>query len=495
MYPSHLRFVLAILFGLGQQANAAVIKNPGFESGWEGWRIFGSASADTAISEVARDGLKSAKITGRSGRFEQCVVVHPGRDYELTVFVRGKGKIGAIVGKRTLESEAPGHGKDWAPVRLTFNSMAEREVRIFASFVSGDVRFDSFGLALSGAHASQKARWYQAREMSGREDKGLQSGDCGRWVRPSETVDRSHAKRGLSPYGLRIGVPPSENFDLTDWKLTLPVDRDQDGRADEVLEEDLMNGWSDPAYFYTDPVTGGLVFRTPQRASATTATSDYPRTELREMLRAGDLSIATRSWNGMPNKNNWVLPSAPEAAKAKAGGVGGTLQATLAVNQVTRVGDPAKIGRVIIGQIHAKNNEVLRLYYRKLPTNRFGSIYYAHERGDLDEVYVDIIGDRGDFIPNPKDGIALDEVFSYEVRLESDVSGGERRTELFVDVIRDNGTRSAAKPLDLTESVYADENEFMYFKAGAYSQNDGFSHHDHDGDQITFLKLENSHGR
>ena len=245
------------------------------------------------------------------GQFEQCVAVHPGRDYELTVFVRGIGRIGVIAGKRTLETETPGHGKDWVPVRLTFNSLAEREIHIVASFVSGDVRFDSFGLALSGAHASQKTRWHQPTDMSGREANALRSGDCGRQASPSETVDRSGPKRGVSPYGLRIGVPPSENFDLTDWKLTLPVDRDQDGRADEVFEEDLMNGWSDPDYFYTDPVTGGLVFRTPQRASATTATSDYPRTELREMLRAGDLSIAARSRDGMPNKNNWVLAVGP----------------------------------------------------------------------------------------------------------------------------------------------------------------------------------------
>lgn len=105
------------------------------------------------------------------------------------------------------------------------------------------------------------------------------------------------------------------------------------------------------------------------------------------------------------------------------------------------------------------------------------------------------IGDRGDFIPNPKEGIALDELFSYEIRMENGTNGQDRRPRslLHVDIIRDNGARWKAPPLDLTESIYAEEDNFLYFKAGAYTQNASLSEQDHDGDQVTFYKLENTH--
>ncbi len=478
-----------------QYADAATINNPGFEAGWKNWQVSPSASDDTAISEVARGGSKSAKITGREGRFEQCVVVSPGLDYELTAFIRGKGRFGAVIGKETVEIEWPGDGKNWAPILLSFNSGDEREIIIFGAFVSGDVRFDDVALAaISGRAPPIGSKEQQAQTAD--DDHEVTDLGCASDQPKLPPKERRTAKKSkVSPYGLKTGVPPSENFDLTDWKLTLPVDRDQDGRADEVSEATLADGWSDPTLFYTDPVTGGLVFRVPQRASATTAMSGYPRAELREMLRAGDSSVDTRGQDGTPNKNNWVMPSAPKIAQVKAGGVGGILRATLAVNQVTRVGASSKVGRVIIGQIHAKDHEVIRLYYRKLPTNSLGSIYYAHELGEEGEVYVDIIGDRGDFISNPENGIALDELFSYEIRLEDGISGQKSRSVLKVDIIRDSGARFSTKPLDLTDSVYVTEKDFLYFKAGAYSQNDGISQQDHDADQVTFFKLENSHGK
>ena len=289
-----------------------------------------------------------------------------------------------------------------------------------------DVRFDDFSIVKTDQRTTSKGKGERIVSVALNHADEMKAKDCGADRASDSIVDHRDIKTGnIGPYGLRTDVPPSENFDLADWKLTLPVDRDYDGKADEVSEADLAQGWSDPSFFYTDPVTGGLVFRVPQNASATTIKSGYPRTELREMLRAGDLSIDTRGSDGKANKNNWVLPSAPKTAKAQAGGVGGVLRATLAVNQVTRMGEPHRIGRVVIGQIHARDHEVLRLYYRKLPTNSLGSIYYAHDLDDDSEIYVEIIGDRGDFIPNPKEGIALDEVFSYEVRLEATCSRRE----------------------------------------------------------------------
>lgn len=296
---------------------------------------------------------------------------------------------------------------------------------------------------------------------------------------------------GVSAYGLRTDVPPSENFDLKRWKITLPVDRDGNGKVDEI-EENELQGWSDPEYFYTDPVTGGMVFRAVP-GGTTTQNSSYVRTELREMLRGGDESISTRIDDGTPNRNNWVFSSAPEDVHELAGGVDGTLTATMAVNRVTRMGEAGKVGRVIIGQIHAKDDEPIRLYYRKLPTNKFGSIYYAHEPVGADDIYVDVIGDRGDFAENPADGIALDEVFSYEIRVTSEERDGALRPMLHVKIIRDDGSVIEAEPFDMGDSGYSTASDFMYFKAGAYSQNNTTTWPERDYDQVTFFKLEATH--
>ena len=488
-------FALAVIgiVAACHQADATTIQNPGFEKGWRGWWTDESAPEDVAISEVASGGARSAKITGLRGRFGQCVSVTPDTNYSLSALVRGQGMIGVVIGGKKLAVDPPDASKRWIPAALSFNSEFESEVLIFGALANGEARFDEFALSVVDGLATS--------------DGGTELVEDGSWEHAlrCEPVTASpkqretpnpKAKGRISTYGLRTDVPPSQNFDLADWKLTLPVDRNQDGKADEVSEVDLANGWSDPSFFYTDPVTGGLVFRVPQTEAATTLRSGYARTELREMLRAGDDSIDTRSLDGKPNKNNWALPSAPEHARAEAGGVGGKLLATLAVNQVTRVGDYGQVGRVIIGQIHARDHEVIRLYYRKLPTNSLGSIYYTHDIGNQKEIFVDIIGDRGDFIPNPKEGIALDEVFSYEIRLENGgyTRGGKPHSILNVDIIRNDGSRWRAAPLNITDSVYAEEENFLYFKAGAYSQNESGSIQDHDGDQVTFFKLENTHG-
>lgn len=296
---------------------------------------------------------------------------------------------------------------------------------------------------------------------------------------------------GVSAYGLKTDVPPSENFDLQQWKLTLPVDLDGDGKVDEI-EENELQGWSDTAYFYTDPVTGGMVFRTVP-SGTTTSGSSYTRSELREMIRGGDESIGTRIDDGTPNKNNWVFSTAPEEAQALAGGVDGTMTATLSVNQVTRMGESGKVGRVIIGQIHAKDDEPIRLYYRKLPTNKFGSIYYAHEPVDQDDIFFEMIGSSSSEAENPEDGIALDEVFSYEIRVSSEEKDGVLHPMLNVSITRDDGTVIAAEPYDMSESGYSTDKDFMYFKAGAYSQNNTSTWPERDFDQVTFFDLDVTH--
>ena len=201
-------------------------------------------------------------------------------------------------------------------------------------------------------------------------------------------------------------LPPSGNFDLTYWKLTRPNNTERD-------ENTLSNGYFVDGEFYTDPVSGAMVFWCPNDGR-TTSGSTYPRTELREMIRRGDTSIGTQGIN----KNNWVFSSSTMENQEAAGGVDGIMTATCAVDHVSLTSDASfKVGRVIIGQIHASDDEPCRLYYRKLPGNSKGSIYFAHEPTTSAEQWYDMIGSRSDSAPDPVDGIALGEKFSYEIKV------------------------------------------------------------------------------
>ena len=300
-------------------------------------------------------------------------------------------------------------------------------------------------------------------------------------------------RKGQGVLGLRVDKSPGENFDLSGWYVTTPADDNGDGKADSVYENELSAGWTDGRYFYTDPATGGMVFRSTPAGAKTSKNTNYTRTELRGMLRRGNEAIETRVEGGFPNKNNWVFSSAPLSAQAKAGGVDGVLTATLAVNQVTRLGKDYQIGRVIIGQIHAKDDEPIRLYYRKLPRNKYGSIYYAHEPAVGKEQWIEIIGSRADRAANPDDGIALDEIFSYEIEVKGKQEGELTVPMLYVKIIRDDGTSVSAEPLDMRDSGFSVENEFMFFKAGAYSQNNSSPEPEMDFDKVTFFKLDYSH--
>lgn len=300
-------------------------------------------------------------------------------------------------------------------------------------------------------------------------------------------------RKGQGVMDLRVDRTPGENFDLTGWYVTTPADEDADGKADSVYENELAAGWTDQNYFYTDPATGGMVFRSTPAGAKTSKNTNYTRTELRGMLRRGNEAIETRAQGGFPNKNNWVFSSAPESAQAKAGGVDGIMRASLAVNQVTRLGKEYQKGRVIIGQIHAKDDEPIRLYYRKLPQNKYGSIYYAHEPVTGKEQWIEIIGSRSDRAANPDDGIALDEFFSYEIEVKGMQEGDSIIPMLYVKIIRDDGSEVSAEPFDMRDSGYSVEDDFMFFKAGAYSQNNSSPDPDRDFDKVTFFKLEASH--
>lgn len=85
---------------------------------------------------------------------------------------------------------------------------------------------------------------------------------------------------------------PSQILNLTNWKITLPIDNNGDGKADEVKQPDL-NGYSISPYFRVTSTGTGVIFRA-RADGATTSGSGYPRSELREMKNNG---TATANWS------------------------------------------------------------------------------------------------------------------------------------------------------------------------------------------------------
>ncbi|MGH8482580.1 MAG: polysaccharide lyase family 7 protein [Nevskiaceae bacterium] len=242
-------------------------------------------------------------------------------------------------------------------------------------------------------------------------------------------------------------LPPSGNFDLANWKLTLPSGK-------EVQPSVLSNGYTLPGVFYTHPTSGGMVFRCPNLAG-TTANSNYSRTELREML---DPDAGTHS-----DANNWTTA------------IGGRMKARLKVDRVSTTGESKKVGRVIIGQIHGPDTEPVRLYFHKKPAEAKGRIYLASESMSGSTFWsTDIVGNQDG------GGIALGELFTYAIELEG--------TRLQVDILRDRGAvvDSYIKYID---SAYKGEN--LYFKAGVYNQNNTGTSSDYA--QATFYSLTHTH--
>ena len=283
-------------------------------------------------------------------------------------------------------------------------------------------------------------------------------------------------------FNLNPSLPPSDNFDLTTWKLQLPIN-DAGGLSGqdsaEVSETELNDGY-ESEYYFTGP-DGAMVFRAPDEGATTSANTRYTRVELREMLRAGDRTISTSGLNG----NNWVLSSAPQDNQDAAGGVDGNLKVSMAVNRVIEGGETFQKGRVIIGQIHAGTDEPIRLYYRKLPGNTHGSIYAIHELVGGEDILHEIIGSADSDAANPANGILLDEIFNFEI----DAVGGQ----IDVTLSRDDGTIITTYQIDISESGY--EDHWMYFKTGAYQV---ASHGDNTLDideftQVSIYSMSSSH--
>lgn len=493
---------------IGATAGTATSTNSGGSSSWELVSVDFDSGSETSATIFG-------EYNGGEGRFDAFTLQEigggsPGDCSQPQVLLvssafddgsnDGHGPENTIDGSLSDESRWSSQGTKW----ITYDMGAEVEVQEVAIvWYKGDTRTSYFSIDTSPDNANWNT--VLGSSQSSGSSANLETYDVGdssaRYVRITGYGNNDNnwnsilearilgcGEGGTPPDpdpdpqpdpdpDLDPSLPPSGNFELIDWYLSVPTDNDGSGTADSIKENELAGGYENSQYFYTAS-DGGMVFRCPVSGYKTSTNTSFTRTELREMLRRGDTGIATKGVNA----NNWVFGSAPSSARNAAGGVDGTLRASLAVNHVTTTGSSSQVGRVIIGQIHANDDEPLRLYYRKLPGNSKGSIYFAHEAEGGGEQYFEMIGSRSSSASNPSDGIALDEKFGYEI----EVVGNTLR----VTISRD-GKPDVVQAVDMSGSGYDVSDQYQYFKAGAYNQNNTGDGSDYV--QVTFYRLENSH--
>lgn len=123
------------------------------------------------------------------------------------------------------------------------------------------------------------------------------------------------------------------DINFTNWKLTLPVDKDKNGSPDEYQPSVLKNGAyrnlvAVKPYMFDDTSDSSIVFYTYPETSTTN--SSYSRTELRELITPTN------------SKVNWTLET------------GGTMKGRLKVMEISKDNTSSSVEyhRTIVMQIH-----------------------------------------------------------------------------------------------------------------------------------------------
>ena len=302
----------------------------------------------------------------------------------------------------------------------------------------------------------------------------------------STTLNPPQAVKTASSVSSKTATQPSDHFDLSHWKLTLPVDADRNGKVDSISVKELQS-YAHPDFFYIDE-QGHMVFTAPNKGG-TTPNSSNTRSELRYMIRGTNNKIRTAA-----PLNNFALASHSKASEF--GSIGGRMLATLHVDHVplnaNRPGDRSAYAGVI-GQIHglrlkeAKKSddfghggEPLKIIYKKWPDHDAGSVYWHYERnrpsGHPDKKDIDYLvwGKRSKDKTDPgEQGIKLGESFSYIVNVYEDIM---YLTFVSPRLGRVTHQLNLANNIDLNGNIDEKDNPIgyaedgHYFKAGVYNQ-------------------------
>ena len=219
-------------------------------------------------------------------------------------------------------------------------------------------------------------------------------------------------------------------IDLATWNLSIPV-----GVPATVIETPVLAGGFQDYYFKN--ANGTIIFWAPVNGT-TTENASYPRSELRETYADGSL-------------RNWLYPEADNS-----------LGAALRVDRVPST------GKIVIGQIHAKNSTspLLKLEYQ-----------YKAWRGDgniVAKVRMNPSDASGQVITIAS-GVPMNQRFTYYIHLTP--NGTLSITSYGHNWNARISSDWAVKPL--------------YFKAGVYTQdNTGY---ETEAGQATFDRLEIKH--
>lgn len=277
----------------------------------------------------------------------------------------------------------------------------------------------------------------------------------------------SKAATSNKPVASQVQFPSDVINSLGQWKILL-------GNGES--QNDLMRFKHEDYFFHVNDGMDWVVFKAPN-GGITSPNSHNTRSELGQ-------------------KERWT----PD--------VGGKLTGTLKVMHVSTSGDArvAASYAVVVGQIHSAEkhkNEPLKIFYKKFPGHKKGSVYWNYEintdgdnsgRWDYSTPVwgydMSVVGDAPDEYPNePEEGIALGEEFSYEVDVYKGVmyltfvsEGHETKT--FQKSLIESEFTSKEVPqqiVDLyvpigqdgTEKPNAYEGELQFFKQGAYNQTNG----------------------
>ncbi|MEE1657360.1 polysaccharide lyase family 7 protein [Microvirga sp. CF3062] len=202
---------------------------------------------------------------------------------------------------------------------------------------------------------------------------------------------------------------------MSNWKITLPVDANG-GLSGNAMEVKNLSTYQNSKYFYT-AADGAMTFVAPVDG-ATTSGSSYARSELREM-------------NGTANAA-WDLKT------------GGFMSATLEVDAAPNRDGMG--GRIIVGQIHGQDDELVRLYWEN------GKLYFANDQAGSSNsetkfYFVNASGQQP--------SVSLDERFSYTINAK----GNTLEVTVFAD-------GQVYKSVSAINSVW--QSDAFYFKAGAY---------------------------
>ena len=254
---------------------------------------------------------------------------------------------------------------------------------------------------------------------------------------------------------------------MDEWKILL---------GDGTHNDTLVN-YEKKGFFYVENEnnTDWVVYKTPN-SGVTSRTSSNTRTELGQ-------------------KKHWI----PEE--------GGKLTGTLKVQHVSTTGHAtaASSYSVVIGQIHSDEgheNEPLKIYYKKFPGHKKGSVFWNYEintKGDNIGRFdystavwghdFSVVGSSPtDYPEEPTNGIELGEEFSYEVNVYEGImyltfrSKNHKTVQFTKSLIQSEFATKAAIPKQVLK-VYANREkgggvereiayagELNYFKQGCYNQ-------------------------